>query len=100
MEPQVIISIHEYNRLKKVDQEFKNAFDEKRIIMHHRSYFPGHAGYAVNDYRIVNETDVIAGLNEDLRQVRETLVTQEKSYTTARKKDGLVFKQQTCTAQH
>lgn len=43
--------------------------DSKAIVLNHSSYFTGPSGYPHNTYKIVNETEVIAGLNKDLKNI-------------------------------
>lgn len=72
VQPQVMISLYEYNRLKKIETELTDAFNEKKLILNHSGWFNGHGGCTQHGYSIVNETDVIEGLNENLKQVQNS----------------------------
>lgn len=75
-EPQIIISLKEYEELKTL----KKGFDEKKIVLHHSSYLQGPSGYPKNCYSIINATEIIRALNNDLEDKEKTinLIFQEK----------------------
>jgi len=69
-EPQIIISLSEYNMLIKIKDEFTKAFDDKKIILHRGAYSSFmHTSY---EFQIVNETDVINLLKEKLIDYQNT----------------------------
>lgn len=81
-ETQVIISLKEYNELLKLKHDFNVAYRNGKTILFHESYFPGHAGYKVNTFLIINPTDLIkdlhAKLNEQQNEIKELKTENNK----------------------
>ncbi len=66
MEHLITISLSEYNEFKKMKDEFEKIFNEKKTVIFRRSYYSGPSGYPVNEYSIVNESDLIIDLTKKL----------------------------------
>lgn len=76
----VIIPLDEYNELKRIENEFKTAFESGAMILHHNDYFTGGPGaHIAHRYSIVNETQVVSNLNEDLKNTKAMLVSQRSA---------------------
>jgi len=70
IDPLITISIEEYNELIEFRDSFKKAFDEKKTILFNDSWFPGHTGYAVNKFTIVNQDKLIDDLKNSIDRVK------------------------------
>ncbi len=81
-EPLVTIPKSEYDELIKIKTEFIDAFNNNKMILKHGSWFSGMSGYPINEYAIVHESVVIAGLNKELQEVKEE---NNKLYDSNRK---------------
>ena len=74
MEHLITISLKEYNEIKDITENLLKAFDEKKTILFHDSFFPGHAGYPIHRFTVVN-TDIFM---DDLRNKITDLENQNK----------------------
>jgi hypothetical protein len=63
----VTLPLHEYNRLKKIEDEVLKALQEKRIIVH-RFY---RNSWGTSEFTIVNETEAVAELSAELAASNE-----------------------------
>ena len=71
----VTISLPEYNRLKKIEDEILNelgkSFKDKKTLLC-IDYLRGPFGVRIHQYWVANETDILIELNEQLiKQVKE-----------------------------
>jgi hypothetical protein len=71
MEHLITISLAEYNEIKDIKHNFQKAFDEKKTILFHDSYFPGHSGYPVHKFTIVNTDTFIDDLRNKISELQK-----------------------------
>lgn len=67
----VIIDMEEYEALIKFKADFRTAFEENKMILHHYSV-PQQLGYTERHYQIVNADAVIDALNKELGIIRQS----------------------------
>lgn len=53
MEPQIIIPLSEYNKLKELQANLSEYLDKNKTLVFHDSQFPGHSGYQIHKYTVV-----------------------------------------------
>lgn len=57
MEHLITISLAEYNEIKDIKNNFIKAFNEKKTIVFHDSYFSGPSGYPKHKFTVVNNDE-------------------------------------------
>ena|SRR3990167_2336934 len=98
MEHLILISLAEYNEIKDIKNNFQKAFDEKKTILYHGSYFSGTSGYPVHYYTIINPDIFMTDLMKEIKGLQkknsklcnELFELKEKN---CKKRVGLIKKQ-------
>lgn len=68
--PLITIPKSEYDELISIKEKFVLDFNEKKLILFHDSFFTGGMGaYTKHNYSIVNESEILKSLNEELNNV-------------------------------
>lgn len=86
MEHSIIISLDEYNSLIKIRDEVNTAFNAKKTIVFHDSYFPGHSGYPVHRFSVVSNDDFAKDLQNKIERIERDLYEQYQRYSTLEEK--------------
>jgi len=69
-EPLITILKWEYDELISIKEKFVLDFNEKKTILFHDSFFVGGMGaYTKHNYSIVNESEIIKSLSEELEAI-------------------------------
>ena len=71
MEHLITITLNEYNEIKDIKNNFQKAFDEKKTVLFHDSYFPGHSGYPVHRFTIVNTDTFMDDLRNKISELQK-----------------------------
>lgn len=85
-EPLITITKSEYEELISIKEKFVSAFNENKIILKHDSFLA--MGYNRHSYSIVNESEIIKELNEELLKVKE----ERNDYAKSNEKLQSIYK--------
>lgn len=71
MEHLITISLAEYNEIKDIKSNFIKAFDEKKTIVFHDSYFSGPSGYPIHKFTVVNNDEFANDLLAKIQRIEK-----------------------------